>query len=134
MENRNKLNWPRCSSKTDKWRIEFGALTKVGLLANTDRAVQPRDLYSEKSKKKTLLERYAYENRIYLLCDIRAFGTGELCSMWESKNLLPHYTFLESILVEGKARNKHSPVKERKSRNILAGNLERIMNTGGSVG
>ena len=29
--------------------------------------------------------------------------------------LLPHYTFIENILVEGKARNKYHPVNKRKS-------------------
>ena len=29
--------------------------------------------------------------------------------------LLPHYTFLENKLAEGKARNKHRPVNEWKS-------------------
>ena len=32
-----------------------------------------------------------------------------------SIKLSPHYTFLENILVEGKARNKHRPNNDRKS-------------------
>ncbi|MEW8548472.1 MAG: hypothetical protein AB2693_33635, partial [Candidatus Thiodiazotropha sp.] len=33
---------------------------------------------------------------------------------------LPHYTFLKNKLVEGKVRNKHRPVNERKSDNTNA--------------
>ena len=32
-----------------------------------------------------------------------------------SIKLLPNYTFLENILIEGKARNKQRPVNEKKS-------------------
>ena len=44
-----------------------------------------------------------------------AFCTCELCAGRVSIKLLPQYTFLENIPVEGKARNKHCPVNERKS-------------------
>ena len=44
-----------------------------------------------------------------------AFCTGELRAGRVSIKLLPQYTFLENILVEGKARNKHCQVNERKS-------------------
>ena len=33
-----------------------------------------------------------------------------------SIKLFAHYNFLENILVEGKARNRHCPVNERKPR------------------
>ena len=46
---------------------------------------------------------------------MHAFYTDELCSTPVSTNLLLHYTFLEKKLAEGKARNKHCPVNERKS-------------------
>ena len=46
---------------------------------------------------------------------MHAFCTGELCSGRVSIKLLPYYTFLENILVEGKVKNKHPPVNERKS-------------------
>ena len=46
---------------------------------------------------------------------MHAFCIGELCSGRVSMKLLPYYTFLENILVEGKARNKHRPVNEAKS-------------------
>ena len=45
---------------------------------------------------------------------MHAFCTGELCSGPLSMKLLP-YTFLENILVKGKARNKHRQVNKRKS-------------------
>ena len=41
--------------------------------------------------------------------------TNQFCSTRVSIKLLPHYTFYENILVEGKARNKHRPVNEMKS-------------------
>ena len=59
-------------------------------------------------------------NIVYTYCAIsnhlvHAFCTGELYSIPVSTKLLPLYTFLENILVEGKAKNKHCPVNERKS-------------------
>ena len=58
-------------------------------------------------------------SQIDLLCDIwsshASLCTGELCSTRARIKLLPHYTVLDYILVEGKARNKHRPVNERKS-------------------
>ena len=45
---------------------------------------------------------------------MQTFCTGKLCYMRVSIKLLPQYTFLENILVEGKARNKLRPVNERK--------------------
>ena len=46
---------------------------------------------------------------------MQAFCIGEFCSGSVSTKLLTHYTFLENILIKGKARNKHRPVNERKS-------------------
>ena len=43
------------------------------------------------------------------------FCTGELCSTRASINLLPQFTFLENILVEGWVWIKHRPDNERKS-------------------
>ena len=46
---------------------------------------------------------------------VLASCTDELCSGQVSIKLLQYYTFSGNILVEGKARNKHRPVNERKS-------------------
>ena len=46
---------------------------------------------------------------------MHAFCSDELCSGRVSIKLLPYYTFLENILLEGRTRNKHPPVSERKS-------------------
>ena len=46
---------------------------------------------------------------------VHAFCTDEFCSTRVSIKLLPHYTFLENVLVGGKARNKHCQVNVRKS-------------------
>ena len=43
---------------------------------------------------------------------MHAFSTDKLCFGHVSVTLLPYYTFVENILVEGKARNKHRPVNE----------------------
>ena len=51
-----------------------------------------------------------------IFMQILIFCTDEICYTQVSIKFLLHYPFLENIL-EGKARNKHRPVKERKSRN-----------------
>ena len=66
----------------------------------------------------------AHMNIRYACCatpdhPVQAFCPGELCSTRVSIKLLPHYTCLENMLVEGKARNKHRPVNERKSSYIF---------------
>ena len=55
-----------------------------------------------------------------MLCDVCSFRAcllykSEFCSGRVSIKLLRYYTFVENILVEGEARNKHGPVNERKS-------------------
>ena len=61
---------------------------------------------------------------------VHAFCTDELCSTRVSIKSSPHYTFVENILVEGKARNKHRPVNERKSSYISSSFLHSFLPLG----
>ena len=59
-------------------------------------------------KTGTVLQSAAHVCQKYLLCDIQSSCasrfTGELCSTRVSIKSLPHYTFLENILVGGKGQ------------------------------
>ena len=55
---------------------------------------------------------------------VHAFYIGELFPCRVSIKQLSYYTFLENILVEGKARNKLRPVNERKSSYISGAILQ----------
>ena len=60
---------------------------------------------------------------------MHAFRTGELCSGRVSINLLQYCTFLENILIEGKARNKNHPVSERKSSHTVCSDALVVVST-----